>query len=199
MKALKYEDIGIGSKVRVISSVNDYDPNGMGKKKAWVCSWNSMMTEYIGQVGHVVKKHTGAGFQLSFEVKRAQEFWFPLKSIELVPFPTMKFDLYDINIESRKALQERLFKDGYRWNNEDASEPMNLHLRFLYCEEDGRLLFGSCEETYNECKYPPAIPILKVIIEAAYKITEEPTIEIAGKKYYEKDVLNAISKIKPKS
>lgn len=50
-------------------------------------------------------------------------------------------------IESQKCLLEL----GYEWKNELTSSGISLNYsRFLYAENDGRLMFGSKEDTFQK-------------------------------------------------
>ena len=128
-------------------------------------------------------------------------------------------DLRRIKIEvsnpiESKAVQEELFKNGCYWLTDLGHEqfrnrtPQNCGLRYLYVESDGRMMYGSSKECFNQSGFTeikvdlrnfevtelvPTI-VTKTSVSTFYK--EKETVEFGGKKYIKKDLEKALSLLK---
>ena len=128
-------------------------------------------------------------------------------------------DLRRIKIEvsnpiESKAVQEELFKNGCCWLNYHGSEQVRnttaqyCGLRYLYVESDGKMLYGSSKEYFNQSEFTeikvdlrnfevtelvPTI-VTKTSVSTFYK--EKETVEFGGKKYIKEDLEKALSLLK---
>lgn len=128
-------------------------------------------------------------------------------------------DLRRIKIEvsnpiESKAVQEELFKNGCYWLTSPGYEqrrdttPQHCGLRCLYVESDGRMLYGSSKEYFDQSEFTeikvdlrnfevtelvPTI-VTKTSVHTFYK--EKETVEFGGKKYIKEDLEKALSLLK---
>ena len=128
-------------------------------------------------------------------------------------------DLRRIKIEvsnpiESKAVQEELFKNGCCWLNYHGSEQIRnttaqyCGLRYLYVESDGKMLYGSSKEYFDQSEFTeikfdmrnfevtelvPTI-VTKTSVHTFYK--EKETVEFGGKKYIKEDLEKALSLLK---
>ena len=128
-------------------------------------------------------------------------------------------DLRRIKIEvsnpiESKAVQEELFNNGCCWLNHFGDEQVRsttaqyCGLRYLYVESNGKMLYGSLEEYFNQSEFTeikfdlrnfevtelvPTI-VTKTSVHTFYK--EEETVEFGGKKYIKEDLEKALSLLK---
>ena len=128
-------------------------------------------------------------------------------------------DLRRIKIEvsnprESRAVQEELFNNGCCWLNHFGDEQVRsttaqyCGLRYLYVESNGKMLYGSLEEYFNQSEFTeikfdlrnfevtelvPTI-VTKTSVHTFYK--EEETVEFGGKKYIKEDLEKALSLLK---
>ena len=128
-------------------------------------------------------------------------------------------DLRRIKIEvsnpvESKAVQEELFKNGCYWLANQGyaqsrnTSPQHCGMRYLYVESDGKMLYGSSEEYFNQSEFTeikfdlrnfevtelvPTI-VTKTSVHTFYK--EKETVEFGGKKYIKEDLEKALSLLK---
>ena len=128
-------------------------------------------------------------------------------------------DLRRIKIEvsnpiESKAVQEELFKNGCCWLNYSGCEQVRdttaqyCDLRYLYVESDGKMMYGSSKEYFNQSEFTeikfdlrnfevtelvPTI-VTKTSVSTFYK--EKETVEFGGKKYIKEDLEKALSLLK---
>ena len=132
---------------------------------------------------------------------------------------TNKKDLSRIKIEvsnqiESRAVQEELFKNGCYWLTHSChgqirdTTPQHYGLRYLYVEGDGKMLYGSSKETFDQSEFTeikvdlrnfevtelvPTI-VTKTSVHTFYK--EKETVEFGGKKYIKEDLEKALSLLK---
>ena len=128
-------------------------------------------------------------------------------------------DLRRIKIEvsnpiESKAVQEELFKNGCYWLTHSGyvqvrdTTAQYCGMRYLYVESDGKMLYGSSEEYFNQSEFTeikfdmrnfevtelvPTI-VTKTSVHTFYK--EKETVEFGGKKYIKEDLEKALSLLK---
>ena len=128
-------------------------------------------------------------------------------------------DLRRIKIEvgnpiESKAVQEELFKNGCYWLANPGyaqsrnTSPQYCGERYLYVESDGKMLYGSFEEYFNQSGYTEikvdmrnfeVIELVKTIVTKTSVHTfykEKETVEFGGKNYIKEDLEKALSLLK---
>ena len=116
-------------------------------------------------------------------------------------------------IES-KAVQEELFKNGCYWLTYSGyvrireTTAQYCGLRYLYVESDGKMMYGSFEEYFNQSRSTEikvdmrnfeVIELVKTIVTKTSVNTfykERETVEFGGKKYIKEDLEKALSLLK---
>lgn len=105
-------------------------------------------------------------------------------------FKNMKFNIGhhpDVN----KSIQERLLELGYTWGA-GCNSAKWTNTAHLFTNTNGEITFGLAwqQDHFEECSNQ------EIDIEWMKKPEERKTVEIGGKRYYEDDLAEALSKIK---